>query len=149
VSALSMGRIQGANARAATVTRVSGLPSRAESDVWVTVATSESFDALAPLTDHFYTALAALHGQVRAWEKSAEPKKMLDLETYAGLWEDSLEVVEKSEQSVEDAYGRRLALHRLPDDLLALADPRQVVIDGTRLPEDVEPWIPWVRERRK
>jgi hypothetical protein len=34
----------------------------------------------------------------------------------------------------------------LPDDLLALTDPRQVVVDGTRLPEDVERWDRFVAE---
>jgi hypothetical protein len=70
---------------------------------------------------------------------------MLELDAYAKLWDQSLDQV----GTADDAYGRKLALARLPDDLLALCDPRQVVIDGTRLSEDVEPWIPWVRGRTR
>jgi hypothetical protein len=33
-------------------------------------------------------------------------------------------------------------------DLLALTEPRQVVIDGTRLPEDSENWNLWVAKEK-
>jgi hypothetical protein len=145
VGALTMGRIRGANARAATVLRVSALPSATDRDAWVAVRAEAPFDTIGPLTDAFYTVLAALHAHVRAWEQSAEPGKMLELDAYAKLWDRALDEVE----SADDAFGRKLALARLPDDLLALCDPRQVVIDGTRLSEDVEPWIPWVRGRSR
>jgi hypothetical protein len=145
VGALTMGRVRGANARAATVLRVSALPSAADRDAWVSVHGAPPFDAIGPLTDAFYAVLASLHTHVRAWEQSAEPGKMLELDAYAKLWDDSLDEVGEA----DDAFGRKLALVRLPDDLLALCDPRQVVIDGTRLSEDVEPWIPWVRGRTR
>jgi hypothetical protein len=145
VGALTMGRIRGANARAATVLRVSALPSAADRDAWVAVHGAPPFDSIGPLTDAFYAVLASLHAHVRAWEQSAEPGKMLELEAYSKLWDQSLDEV----GTADDAFGRKLALGRLPDDLLALCDPRQVVIDGTRLSEDVEPWIPWVRGRTR
>ena len=145
VGALTMGRIRGANARAATVLRVSALPSAADRDAWVAVRAEPLFDPIGPLTDAFYTVLGSLHANVRAWEQSAEPGKMLELDAYAKLWDKALDEV----GSADDAFGRKLALGRLPDDLLALCDPRQVVIDGTRLSEDVEPWIPWVRGRTR
>jgi hypothetical protein len=148
VGALTMGRIRGANARAATVLRVSALPNAADRDAWVSVQAQEPFDTIGPLTDAFYTVLTSLHANVRAWEQSAESGKMLDLDTYANLWAKSLDDI-ADHASVDDAFGRELVLERLPDDLLALCDPRQVVIDGTRLSEDVEPWIPWVRGRAR
>jgi hypothetical protein len=145
VGALTMGRIRGANARAATVLRVSALPSPTDRDAWVAVRAEPPFDPIGPLLDSFYPVLQALHANVRAWEQSAEPEEMLALDAYAKLWERALDEV----PSADDAFGRKLALGRLPDDLLALCDPRQVVIDGTRLSEDVEPWIPWVRGRTR
>lgn len=68
--------------------------------------------------------------------------------TMAGLWTAALAACEKRKQGVTDAYGRRLRLHWLPSDLLALTDPRAVVVDGTRLPEDVESWPAWVAKER-
>jgi hypothetical protein len=62
----------------------------------------------------------------------------------AKLWEKALEACEKRGEAVTDAYGRRLKLSRLPPELLALTDPRAVVVSGTRLPEDVENWGAWV-----
>ncbi len=148
VGALTMGRIRGANARAATVLRVTALPSAADRDAWINVRGEERFDTIGPLTDAFYSVLVALHANVHAWEQSAETGKMLELDTYEKLWGQALDDV-AAHGSVDDAFGRKLVLERLPDDLLALCDPRQVVIDGTRLPEDVEPWIPWVRGRTR
>ena len=39
-----------------------------------------------------------------------------------------------------------LTLDILPEDLLAQVDPRQVVADATRLPEDVVSWERYVAE---
>ena len=43
-----------------------------------------------------------------------------------------------------DAYGQPLELGRLPSDLLALTDPRLMVLDARHLPEDVEDWQAFV-----
>jgi hypothetical protein len=64
----------------------------------------------------------------------------------AKLWEAALEACEGRGERVTDAFGRRLRLSRLPQDLLALTDPRAVVTSGTRLPEDVENWNAWVAQ---
>ena len=68
--------------------------------------------------------------------------------TMSQLWSDAIDACETRGEAVADAFGRRLRLHRLPDDLLALTDPRAVVIDGTRLPEDVDNWSDWVARER-
>jgi hypothetical protein len=41
-----------------------------------------------------------------------------------------------------------LRLHRLPADLLALTEPRAVVVNGTRLPEDTQNWSQWVAKEK-
>ena len=44
-----------------------------------------------------------------------------------------------------EAFGRELGIGILPADLLAQTDPRQVVADARRLPEDVTNWPAWNR----
>jgi hypothetical protein len=60
------------------------------------------------------------------------------------LWEEAL-----AAHPATDPYGRKLHLSVLPPDLLALTDPRFMVSDGTRLPEDVENWTEYVRTEAK
>ena len=66
----------------------------------------------------------------------------------ARLWSQALDAVEGRKESAKDAWGRRLRLHRLPSDLLALTEPRMVVINGTRLPEDTQNWAQWVAKEK-
>jgi len=142
--ALAMGRIRGANAAAATILRVNQLPSADADDHAVAARSASSFDPVGPLTDHFYVALAELHAQVRAWEEKAPEAERMTPETMARLWDRAMSECKKRGEDVTDAYGRPLRLSRLPQDLLALTDPRAVVLTGTRLSEDVENWNAWV-----
>lgn len=146
--ALALGRIRGQFAAEATILKVSRIPLPAEIDVVVDAYAETEIDAIAELTDRFYTVLTELHTQTRAWEETAPTDAKMDPRTMARLWEKALDAVKARGQSVEDAFGRRLRLHRLPGDLLALTDPRQVVVVGTRLPEDVENWNQWVQENK-
>lgn len=142
--ALAMGRIRGANAAAATILRVSALPSQEVDDQRVYARSESVFDALSPMSDHFYAVLAELHGRVREWEEKAPEGDRMAPETMARLWEEALDACRKRGEDVGDAFGRPLRLSRLPPDLLALTDPRAVVLDATRLSEDVENWSAWV-----
>ncbi|QDE88161.1 hypothetical protein BHS06_03875 [Myxococcus xanthus] len=142
--ALAMGRIRGANAASAAVLRVSDVPRREHTEPRVRVNAVTAFEPESELTDPFYTVLAELHAQVRAWEEKAPQGQTLDPAGMARLWEGALVACEKRGDKVTDAFGRRLKLSRLPVDLLALTDPRAVVSSGTRLPEDVENWNAWV-----
>jgi hypothetical protein len=146
--ALSMGRVQGKNATAATLLRVSGLPPPAELEPAVAVHGETLFDPIETLTDKFYLALEELHRQARDWEASAPAAEKMSPRTMATLWTKALEALEKRQQPARDAWGRKLKLHRLPADLLALTDPRAVVVNGTRLPEDVENWSAWVAKEK-
>jgi hypothetical protein len=145
--ALALGRIQGANAAAATVLRVSSIPGPAELDAVVNTSAESPFDALAELTDPFYTALGELYVQARIWEATAPAAEKMKPETMVKLWDKALAACEKRGERVDDAFGRRLKLRRLPPDLLTLTAPT-AVISGTRLPEDVENWAAWVARRR-
>lgn len=144
--ALTVGRIRGAFAAEATILRVNTIPFPAQIDVVLSGSAETPFEPILELTDRFYIALTELHTQARQWETSAPNDEQMTPKRMATLWDDALDALEDRGQSVEDAFGRRLRLHRLPSDLLALTDPRQVVVVGTRLPEDVENWSQWVEE---
>jgi hypothetical protein len=146
--ALTLGRIRGANAAAATVLRVSSIPAPAELDAIVGSHGESRFDPVEQLTDRFYTALAELHAQVRRWETRAPAAERMMPATMAGLWRDALAACAARGEHIDDAYGRPLRLSRLPPDLLSLTDPRAVVVVATRLPEDVENWPAWVARER-
>ncbi|MCY1074131.1 MG2 domain-containing protein [Archangium lansingense] len=143
-TALAMGRIRGANAAAATLLRVSGVPQRDGGERRVSLSVSKPFEPEVELTEPFYRVLSELAVQARAWEESAPQGETLSPAGMAKLWEKALEACEKRGEAVTDAFGRRLKLSRLPPELLALTDPRAVVVNGTRLPEDVENWGAWV-----
>jgi hypothetical protein len=146
--ALTLGRIRGANAAAATVLRVSSIPSAPELDAVVSASADSHFDPIEELTDHFYIVLAELHAQTRQWEAAAPQTEKMRPATMAMLWKKALATCEKRGEKTEDAYGRKLRLSLLPEDLLSLTDPRAVIVVGTRLPEDVENWAAWVAKER-
>jgi hypothetical protein len=123
---------------------VSGVPSRDEVEPALSVSGSSPFTPDVELTDAFYGVLAELNTQTRAWEEKAPTGETLSPEGLSKLWEQALSACEKRGEPVTDAYGRRLKLSRLPQELLALTDPRMVVVSGTRLSEDVENWGAWV-----
>jgi hypothetical protein len=146
--ALALGRIAGRNAAAATILRVQSIPTPAEYDAHVSASGATTFDPIESLTDHFYVVLAELHRQVREWEKSAPKDEVMRPPRMAEMWNGALAACKERGEPVTDAFGRDLLLERLPEDLLALTSPRAVVIEGTRLPEDVENWSEWVRRNR-
>lgn len=146
--ALVLGRIRGANAAMATVQRVTALPTAAQLDGVFQGSAQSTFDPNAELTDRFYGVLGELHAQAREWEEKAPKNEKMRLPRMAKLWEQALAAVKARGGRIDDAYGRPLRLSQLPPDLLALTDPRQVVIQGTRLPEDVENWAAYVAKEK-
>lgn len=146
--ALARGRVRGANAQAATLLKVSSLPPPPALDTPVSANASTLIDPNEVLVDRFYAALAELHVQTREWEGSAAATEKMTPRVMATLWGKALDALEKRQQPSRDVWGRRLRLHRLPMELLALTEPRQVVVDGTRLPEDSENWNLWVAKEK-
>ncbi len=140
-TALALGRVRGKNAAAATVLLVQSVPTPPEIDVYAHANATTNFDPLSPLTDRFFTALEALYVEVRHFESSAPPSDKLTPQLMLKLWDQALDAAQDRGAVVTDVFGRRLSLRLLPDDLVALTDPRLVVADGTRLPEDVEAWV--------
>ncbi len=142
--ALSLGRIRGANAAAATLARVSAMPPPPQVEAAVSLTGNTVFDPNEAQVDRFYVVLGELYGQVRTWEATAPAQEKMTPPVMAKLWNQSLDAVEARHETARDAWGRRLRLHRLPADLLSLTEPRAVVVNGTRLPEDTQNWSQWV-----
>ncbi len=146
--ALTLGRIRGANAAAATLARISAIPPAPAVEGVSSVTGSTVFDPNEALVDRFYLALGELSARVRTWEREAPTGEKLTPGTVAKLWSASLDALQSKQTPADDAWGRRLRLHRLPSDLLALTAPRELVVDGTRLPEDLENWSQWVAKEK-
>ena len=144
-TALALGRVRGEHAAAATVLLVQQVPTPVELDVTTHANGSSAFDPLSPLTDRFFTVLEGLYTEVRRFEATAPPDEKLTPQLMLKLWDQALDAAKDRGAVVTDVFGRRLALRMLPDDLVALTDPRLVVADGTRLPEDVEAWVRFVK----
>ena len=147
-NALVSGQIRGEHAAEATVLRVASIPAAAQLDAVLNLSARTHFDPIAELTDRFYEVLAELYQLGQRWERTAPKGELMRPATMAKLWEQALDAAQARGMRVDDAFGRRLALFRLPGDLLELTNPRQVITEGTRLPEDVENWAAWVAARR-
>lgn len=146
--ALTLGRIRGANAAMATVLRVTGVPPREALDGVFRGSQAAAFDPGSELTDRFYEVLGELHDQARAWEEQADKKEKIHPPQMARLWKQALAAVQARGGRIDDAYGRPLRLSTLPHDLLALTDPMNVIVDGTRRPEDIENWAAYVAREK-
>jgi hypothetical protein len=146
--ALSLGRVSGEHAAAAIVGKVGNLPPLPELETSINAMGLAPFDGNAGLVDSFYTVLGELHLLCRQWEEKTPRDQKMSPVAMAELWDQALEQAEEKGLPHEDPWGRPLRLHQLPSDLLALVDPRVVVLDGTRNPEDVESWTAWVMKEQ-
>lgn len=146
-TALSLGRVRGKNAAAATVLLVSSVPTPIEIDVSASTSAQTPFDPAAPLADRFYTVLEDLYVVVRGFEEKAPKDEKLTPEKMLALWDDALRSAKKRGKDTTDIFGRPMQLALLPEELINLTDPRLVVADGTRLPEDIEAWTRFVKTK--
>lgn len=144
-TALALGRVRGKNAAAATVLLVSTVPAPAEIDISASATATTPFDPALPLADRFYTVLEDLYVVVRRFEQEAPKEEKLTPQKMLALWDDALAAAGKRGKETKDVFGRPMKLALLPDELVALTDPRLVVADGTRLPEDIEAWTRFVK----
>lgn len=143
------GRVRGENAIAATLLRTGDLPAPASIGARTASASGDSgFDPLLPLVEAFYAILADAAERVARWEADAAPDDQITPEAMVALWGEVLADRQARGAPAEDAFGLPLELSRLPDDLLALTDPRLLIADARHLPEDVEDWTGFVRRSR-
>ncbi len=137
--ALQTGQIAGDNAAAATILRVSGLPQAAPGATRVSAESRFTFDPASDVADAFYTFYPEVKSAVRSWEKTAKEGDVMTPRILLQLWEATLKA-----HPTSDPFGRDLHLSVLPQDLLRFTDPRVLVSDAARLPEDIENWAAFV-----
>ena len=142
---LLTGRIHGPNAVLATLLRLNRIPSLDRDERLVSGRAETSADVDARRVEAFYALLGQAVREVARWEDETAEGVLMDPPTMAALWERAIAEQAEHERPHTDAFGRPLTLDRLPDDLLRLTDPRWLVGDARRLPEDVQDWAGWVR----
>jgi len=147
--ALTLGQVRGENAAKAAVLRISQLPMDPAGDEPVGAQSHVAPDTVGDLTQSFYGVLGRLVEKVRTWEREAPEGETMQPARMVELWNKALAEAVADGAPSTDAFGRPLRLGILPSDLLAQVDPRQVVSDGTRLPEDVVSWTRFVAEEVK
>ena len=143
--AVALGQVRGANARQATLLAVGALPMDAAGDVGATGSGYAAPPESDELAQAFFAILAEAGDRVAAWEQQATDGQTMTPATMAALWDDARAAVAAAGSPTTDAFGRPLTLQNLPDELLVQVDPRVMVRDGARLPEDVVSWVGWVR----
>lgn len=147
--ALQTGLIRGENAAQAAVLRVTGLPPTPPGATRVTASAEGTFDPVAETEDAFYAVYARARRDVRAWEERAPAGEVFTAAQMVEVWGEAARAVAAEAEASggkvpADPFGRTLRLSTLPAHLLALTDPRLMVADGARLPEDVENWTAYV-----
>jgi hypothetical protein len=143
--ALALGRIRGENAARAAVLRVTKLPMDPAGDRGASARGASTFDPRAVLIENFYGVLVRAAADLAAWEASAPASEALDAARMVAIWDGALDALEAEGKPVVDGYGRRLSLAVVPVDLLAQVDPRKLVSDATRMPEDAEDFVQYVQ----
>lgn len=144
--ALVLGQIHGENAAKATVLRLTNLPMDPAGDD-ATYASGHSIDHdTEVLTTNFYRVLGKVTDDVHAWEASAPAGDWLTNDKMVVFWNKALSDVGDGRGEAVDAFARPLTLDILPQDLLVQVDPRQIVSDTTRLPEDILSWTRFIDE---
>ena len=143
--ALALGQIRGEHAARAAVMRITGLPADPAGDAPVSTSGARQADTQEALTTHFWQALDRTTSLVREWERSAPEGEQMEPAKMVALWDRAVAELAAEGKTPVDGFGRRLTLDVLPLDLLALVDPRSVVADGTRLPEDIVEWVGFVQ----
>jgi hypothetical protein len=143
--ALALGQIRGENAAKAAVLRVTQLPMDPAGDAAASASAQSTFDPRVELVENFYRVFGRAADDLSAWEKSAPATEQLDPARMVAFWNAALAAVEAEGHPVVDGYGRRLTLAVVPLDLLAQVDPRKLVSDATRMPEDAEDFVRYVQ----
>ncbi|MEQ1508175.1 MAG: hypothetical protein ABMB14_38450, partial [Myxococcota bacterium] len=144
--ALVLGQIRGENAARAAVLAIDGLPMDAAGDAPSSGSAQHRADTEDRLRTNFYRALDRVTVRVRDWEAAAAPGALLEPTAMVDAWNGALADLDAAGDPAVDGYGRELTLDVLPPDLLVLTDPRQIVSDGARLPEDFVGWVQFVEQ---
>ncbi|MBA2320949.1 MAG: hypothetical protein H0V89_07330, partial [Deltaproteobacteria bacterium] len=144
--ALVLGQVTGENAARAAVLRITQIPADFAGEDRISASSRKEADTTSALVDGFWRVHAATASSTRSWEAAAPPGELLPPGRVAAWWSEALDAEEQAGRAPVDGFGRRLDLTVLPHDLLAELDPRRLVGDATRLPEDDVGWMRYIDE---
>ncbi len=139
-AALLLGRIRGENAAQAAIQRIDRVPSQTFTEPVAAGRAASALPEQEVLSVQFSRAFSRAVARVREWERTSDPSDTMTNDRMVSFWNDTLKELRDGGEPARDAWGRELALDVLPAELLAHLDPRQLVTDGTRLPEDMVAW---------
>ena len=143
--ALLTGQVKGENAVLAALQRVSDIPVNPLTEEGVSTEDASPPLTEVPLVENFYQVLSHVRQQVAVWERDAPDGQTMTPRRMWDLWEATLRERRSAGLPCTDAFGEPLHLWRLSADLLTLTDPRLLVSDARRLPEDVENWQDFIQ----
>jgi hypothetical protein len=144
--ALALGQIRGEQAAKAAVLAITGLPMDPGGDAPTAGSGHQVADTQTDLSRNFYRALDRARERLRAWEGAAADGQLLEPAEMVRIWRGALGDLRQDGDPAVDGFGRELDLAVLPRELLALTDPRTLVADGARLPEDFVGWTQYVEQ---
>ena len=144
--ALALGQVTGENAAKAALLRISHLPTNAAGDQPTSATAEVVADTDGATLAAFYRVLEATRRRVRQWEEAAPQEEQMDPSRMVAFYQETLVALEQAGEAAVDGYGRPLTLGALPYDLLEQLEPRALVADATRLPEDVVSFTRYVDE---
>jgi hypothetical protein len=143
---LALGQVRGDHAATAALLRIGDLPDDAGGEKRMDTHARGDSERGVLQAEAFHRVLTRLYGDVAAWESSAPEGEIMTNARLAEMYDAALDAVRDSGRPVVDSYGVEVTLGVLPPELLTLADPRELVGDATRLPEDVVDWQVYVHE---
>lgn len=146
--ALARGAIRGENAARAALLRVATIEELRPGDEPVSASSSSPDDTPDRMAAGFYRALLAAQAQVDAWEASAGPGDQLTYPVMFELWQAGLDALEAAGTPAVDGFDRPIRLEHLPPLWAEQANPRSLVSDATRIPEDTTSWELFLWEQR-
>ncbi|MGC6508998.1 MAG: MG2 domain-containing protein [Myxococcota bacterium] len=146
-TALQQGLITGKNAQLAAMSLINSTPTVGDKESIQTLYGTTELLPEQSIADSFFFILEEMHAQVFKWESNAQPHEQFKPETVLSLWDNALVACETKEHTCSDMYGQTLTVEMLPTEYLHMIAPNNLVLDGSRLPEDMVNWIKWVKEK--
>lgn len=144
--ALALGQVRGENAAKAAVLAIDQLPYDPAGDAPSSGSGSYVADTAERQDRNFYRALERATALLRKWEDEAKQGEQFSPDKMVEIWAAALAELRQAGEPAVDGYGRELTLKLLPSNLLALTDPRTILRDGARMPEDFVGWTQYVQQ---
>ncbi len=144
-ASLALGQVRGDEAARATLLRIGALPLQHHGEPRKGLERSDGADLETERRDAFLAVLSAVYDAVAEWEDTAAEDSVMTPERMLEIWRGARDRLEEAGEPVRGPFGEVLELRKLPEEWIEQVNPRRVVAEATRLPEDVEDWQRFVR----